>query len=119
MKEECISFFTQIVAYFIGKASNIRQRLNAHTASRTIREIAYKKRRNPKHIIFVSWILASDAGARDIIETAYLRTYGTAWNLDKIDETLDYPEAPEDEDFHNPEVQEYIQKHEKIINDSI
>ena len=59
-----------------------------HTSHRTIQEIANQSKMNPKHIVFASWVLTPDAGACDIIETAYLRTHGTAWNFDKIDNQL-------------------------------
>ena len=112
-------FYSDGRLLYIGKAGNIRSRLNGHTRRRTIREIVYKKRWNPKHIVFISWISIPDAGVRDIIETAYLRTYGTAWNNDKIDSKLTYPEAPEDEEINHPKVQEYKQKEEKLIDEGI
>lgn len=112
-------FYSDERLLYIGKAANIRQRLNFHTGPRTIREIAEEKKRNPKHIFSASWILTPDAGARDIIETAYLRTYGTAWNSDKIDKRLNYPEAPKDQYLDLPEVQKYIQKQNQIMRDVV
>lgn len=112
-------FFSDGRLLYVGKAANIRQRLNMHTSPRTIREIADQKRMNPKHIFWVSWILTPDAGAREIIETAYLRLYGTAWNYDKIDNELIYPQAPKDEDLELPEVQKYIQKEQRIMKDIV
>lgn len=104
---------------YVGKASNIRQRLNQHTATRTVHQIALQERRNPRHIQYVSWVVCHDEGARDVLETAYLRSYGTAWNVGKVDMLLDYPEAPDDEDLQLPEVQQYLRKTRAIIDRAI
>lgn len=112
-------FYSDNRLLYIGKSANIRQRLNGHTSTRTIQEIAEQKRGNPKHIFFASWLLEGDEGSREIIETAYLQTYGTAWNLDKIDKHLNYPQAPEDEDLNLPKVQAYLKKEQQLIDDAI
>ena len=112
-------FYSDNRLLYVGKAANIRQRLNNHTKIRTIQEIAKQERKNPKHIFSVSWLLLEDDGEREIIETAYLQTYGTAWNQEKIDSNLTNPPAPEDEDYNLPEVQEYIQKDNNIIDSAI
>lgn len=112
-------FYSDKRLLYIGKSANIRQRINGHTKIRSVHEIAEETKRNPKHIYMISWLILEDEGSREIVETAYLRTYGTAWNQDKIDKNLSYPAAPIDEDLHLPEVQTYIKKQHKIIDEAI
>jgi len=106
------------ILLYIGKAANIRQRINIHTKQRTLEEIASQSKPNPAHIKTMAWIMADDAGCRDILETAYLRSYGTAWNIDKIDAGLEYPEPPLDEDLEAPKVKEYIARRQALLNES-
>ncbi len=107
------------ILLYIGKASNIRQRINNHTKQRTIEEIANQEKRNPSHIKTISWIEADDEGCRDILETAYLRSYGTAWNADKIDPLLEYPAAPYDEELKSSEVIKYLEKQKVLLNNTM
>jgi len=112
-------FYSDNRLLYVGKAANIRQKLNDHTKTRTIQEIAEQKRRNPRHICSVSWLMLEDDGAKEIIKTAYLRVYGTAWNQEKIDNNLTYPPAPEDEEYNLPEVQAYLKKEKNIMDKAI
>ena len=106
------------ILLYIGKAANIRQRINIHTKQRTLEEIASQSKPNPSHIKTMAWIKADDAGCRDILETAYLRSYGTAWNIDKIDANLEYPTSPHDDELDAPEVKAYLAKRQAALNES-
>lgn len=107
------------ILLYIGKAANIRQRINIHTKQRTLEEIASQSKPNPSHIKTMAWLKADDAGCRDILETAYLQSYGTAWNIDKIDVDLDYPKPPHDDELDAPEVKDYLAKQQASINESV
>lgn len=97
---------------YIGNGKSIRQRINAHTLERSIKEIAQQKRMNPEHIKSVAWIEIGNKIDREVIETAYLNLHGTVWNFDKLHIKLkDYPDFPWDKDLEKKEVVEHIKEY--------
>lgn len=112
-------FYEDLKLLYIGKALNIRQRVIQHLQSRKIPEIANQERRNPNHIKYVSYIEIEGKCARDIFETIYLNQYATAWNIEKINENIPFPEAPEDEELERDDVKHYLKKHQTILDEVI